>query len=193
MANLVNLVIRRTISSGVGGINHVTVVGAGLMGSGIAQVKIATESCGYKVQSRIFYLSCSKVAAQSGHRVTLVELDSSLIDKAKKSIAKNLERVAKKQFKDDASASSAFVNESLARISGSTDIIATAKDTDLVIEAIVERLEVKQKLFSSIDEVSMIMSSMNEFDILFVYLLIKKSSGCKANNNFCKQHLVNSN
>lgn len=95
-----------------------------------------------------------KVAAQSGHNVTLVELDPTLIDKAKKSIAKNLERVAKKQFKDDEAKSSAFVKESLARISGSTDILETAKTTDIVIEAIVENLAVKQKLFSSIDGVS---------------------------------------
>jgi len=131
MISLINLVIRRTMSSGSGAINHVTVVGAGLMGSGIAQV-----------------------AAQTGHNVTLVELDSSLIDKAKKSIEKNLERVARKQFKDDKAKISAFVSESLARINGSTDVKETVKNTDLVIEAIVENLEVKQKFFSSIDGVA---------------------------------------
>jgi len=115
----------------MGAINHVTVVGAGLMGSGIAQV-----------------------AAQTGHNVTLVELDASLIDKAKKSIEKNLERVARKQFKDDKAKISAFVSESLARINGSTDVKETVKNTDLVIEAIVENLEVKQKFFSSIDGVA---------------------------------------
>ena len=83
-----------------------------------------------------------------------VELDSSVIDKAKKSIGKNLERVARKQFKDDAAKITGFVQESLSRISGSTDIKETAKDTDIVIEAIVENLGVKQKLFSSIDGVS---------------------------------------
>lgn len=85
--------------------------------------------------------------------MTLVELDSALIEKAKKSIEKNLERVAKKQFKDDGAKIAAFVSESLARISGSTDILETAKNTDIVIEAIVENLGVKQKLFSSIDGV----------------------------------------
>jgi len=131
MISLINLVIRRTMSSGSGAINHVTVVGAGLMGSGIAQV-----------------------AAQTGHNVTIVELDSSLIDKAKKSIEKNLERVARKQFKDDGAKISSFVSESLARISGSTDVKETVKNTDIVIEAIVENLEVKQKFFSSIDGVA---------------------------------------
>lgn len=84
----------------------------------------------------------------------MVDLDPALIEKAKKSIEKNLERVGKKQFKDDSSKVSGFVKESLARISGSTDILEVVKDTDLVIEAIVENLGVKQKLFSSIDKVS---------------------------------------
>lgn len=93
------------------------------------------------------------MAAQSGHNVTLVELDPSLIDKAKKSIEKNLERVARKQFKDDGAKISSFVTESMNRISGSTNVQETVKNTDIVIEAIVENLEVKQKLFSSIDSV----------------------------------------
>lgn len=44
MSNLINLVIRRTMSSASGAINHVTVVGAGLMGSGIAQVMKGPKS-----------------------------------------------------------------------------------------------------------------------------------------------------
>lgn len=81
-------------------------------------------------------------------------MDPALIEKAKKSIAKNLERVGKKQFKDDAAKISDFVAASLGRISGSTDILEAVKDTDIVIEAIVENLGVKQKLFASIDGVS---------------------------------------
>jgi 3-hydroxyacyl-CoA dehydrogenase len=86
--------------------------------------------------------------------VTLVDLDAALIEKAKKSIQKNLERVAKKHFKDDEAKAGDFVTQSLARLSGSTNVEETVKDTDLVIEAIVENLSVKQKLFSSLDAVS---------------------------------------
>ncbi|KAL7052623.1 hypothetical protein ACKWTF_004942 [Chironomus riparius] len=130
MSNLINHVIKRTMSSG-SVINHVTIIGAGLMGSGIAQV-----------------------AATSGHRVTMVELDEKLLDKARKGIEKSLERVGKKQFKDEESKITGFVKESMDRISGSTDLSTVVKDTDIVIEAIVENLEVKQKLFSSIDSVA---------------------------------------
>lgn len=85
-----------------------------------------------------------------------MDLDAGLIEKAKKSIRVNLERVAKKNFKDDPSKISEFVEKSMGRISSSTDILDTVKNsgTDLVIEAIVENLSVKQKLFASIDGVS---------------------------------------
>ena len=95
-----------------------------------------------------------KIAATSGHKVTMVELDAGLIEKAQKSIEKSLERVGRKQFKDEEAKIKDFVSESMSRISGSTDLSSVVKDTDIVIEAIVENLEVKQKLFSSIDGVS---------------------------------------
>ena len=42
----------------------------------------------------------------------------------------------------------------LSRINLSTDGVAAVKTTDLVIEAIVEKLEVKQQLFKALDEVA---------------------------------------
>lgn len=93
------------------------------------------------------------MAATTGHNVTMVELDQKLLDKAKKSIEKSLERVGKKQFKDEPAKIAGFVSESMDRINGSTDLASVAEKTDIIIEAIVENLEVKQKLFSSIDGV----------------------------------------
>lgn len=95
-----------------------------------------------------------KVAATTGHKVTLVEVESGLLEKAQKSIAKSLERVGKKQFKDEEAKIKEFVQESMSRINGSTDLMTVVKDTDIVIEAIVENLDIKQKLFAAIDSVS---------------------------------------
>ena len=83
----------------------------------------------------------------------MVELDQKLLDKAIKGIEKSLGRVGKKVFKDEEAKISGFVKESMDRINGSTDLPSVVQDTDIVIEAIVENLEVKQKLFSSIDGV----------------------------------------
>jgi 3-hydroxyacyl-CoA dehydrogenase len=112
-------------------IKNVTVIGGGLMGSGIAQV-----------------------AAQTGHNVTLVEVNADLIKKAESGIAKSLSRVAKKLYKDDPQAAEKFIAESQSRIKGSTDIADAVKDSDLVVEAIVENLEVKHKLFKNLDAVA---------------------------------------
>src|SRR5690349_24948700 len=96
----------------------------------------------------------SKVSAQNGINVTLVDLDSKLLEKAREKIAKNLERVGRRKFNDDKLKISHFVETGLARVVGSTNLNETVKNTDLVIEAIVENVGAKQKLFSSIDGVS---------------------------------------
>ena len=100
----------------------------------------------------------------------MVELDEKLLDKARKGIEKSLERVGKKQFKDEESKITGFVKESMDRISGSTDLSTVVKDTDIVIEAIVENLEVKQKLFSSIDGVRI---RLRIFKINFIIIIFR--------------------
>ncbi|XP_046630519.1 hydroxyacyl-coenzyme A dehydrogenase, mitochondrial-like isoform X2 [Neodiprion virginianus] len=118
-------------SSSLNAIKHITVVGGGLMGSGIAQV-----------------------AAQSGHRVTLVDISPDVLKKSQDSIQKSLGRVAKKLYKDNPTEGEKLVKSALASIEVSTDLQAAVKTTDLVIEAIVENLEAKHKLFASIDDVA---------------------------------------
>lgn len=76
------------------------------------------------------------------------------MNKAKNNIQKSLSRVAAKQFKDDAAAGEAFQRDTLSRISFSTDAVAAVKNADLVVEAIVENLQVKQQLFSRLDKAS---------------------------------------
>lgn len=45
-----------------------------------------------------------------------------------------------------------FVTETLGRLSTDTDAVKAVASSDLVIEAIVENIEVKRKLFSSLDK-----------------------------------------
>ncbi|XP_066994540.1 hydroxyacyl-coenzyme A dehydrogenase, mitochondrial [Anabrus simplex] len=125
------LIVTRGLStSGVmsAAIKHVTVVGGGLMGSGIAQV-----------------------SAQTGHNVTLVEVNEEAVKKAEKSIQGSLQRVANKMYKDKPEDGEKFIKETMGRISTSTNAQEAVKNTDLVIEAIVENMDAKHKLFSSID------------------------------------------
>ncbi|XP_073962054.1 probable 3-hydroxyacyl-CoA dehydrogenase B0272.3 isoform X2 [Choristoneura fumiferana] len=122
-------VLKRAFSSStsLNAVKTVTVVGGGLMGSGIAQV-----------------------AAQAGQNVTIVDLQPELLEKAQKSIQNNLTRVAKKVHKDDAAKVEGFVKESFSRIKVSTNI-EDGVNADLIIEAIVEKLDVKQELFNKLD------------------------------------------
>ncbi|XP_062558677.1 hydroxyacyl-coenzyme A dehydrogenase, mitochondrial-like [Armigeres subalbatus] len=109
-------------------INNVVVIGGGLMGAGIAQV-----------------------AAATGHKVTLVEVNDQLVEKAVGSIKKSLERVAKKQFKDDATKGQQFIEGTLSNLKGSSKLEDAVSSSDLVIEAIVEKMEIKHELFGKID------------------------------------------
>ncbi|NEU33254.1 3-hydroxybutyryl-CoA dehydrogenase, partial [bacterium LRH843] len=93
----------------------------------------------------------AQVAAQSGHNVTLVDLNEQVLQKSKGSIEKSLQRVAKKMYKDQEAEAKKFITDSVSRISVSSDLKDVVKNTDLVVEAIVEKMEVKHKLFSEID------------------------------------------
>ncbi|CAL4110178.1 unnamed protein product [Meganyctiphanes norvegica] len=112
-------------------IKNVTVIGSGLMGAGIAQV-----------------------AAQTGHHVTMVDIDEVAVGKAKDRIGASIQRVAKKKFAQDPEAGQKFISSALEKLQISTDAISSVKSADLVVEAIVENLDVKKKLFAQLDEVA---------------------------------------
>ncbi|XP_052070005.1 hydroxyacyl-coenzyme A dehydrogenase, mitochondrial-like [Mytilus californianus] len=118
-----------TSSSRQNAIKTVTVIGGGLMGSGIAQV-----------------------AATTGHQVVMVDQTDDILGKSKASIQKSLQRVVKKKFAEDPKGGEQFVSDILGRITTQTDSNAAVANTDLVIEAIVENIDIKKKLFSSLDK-----------------------------------------
>ena len=112
-------------------IKKVGVIGCGLMGHGIVQV-----------------------AAQAGYSVVAVESDPAALQKGLARIEKSLAKLAEKAVEKGkpAAAAEAEAKATFARIQGSTDKQAL-KDADLVIEAIVENLEVKNKLFAELDRI----------------------------------------
>ncbi len=98
------------------------VVGAGQMGSGIAQV-----------------------AAQSGLKVHLVDTEDRFVERGLAGIGKSLDRLVKKEKLD-----AAGKDEALGRITSGTDLKAL-KDCDFVVEAIIENEEIKTRLFAELD------------------------------------------
>lgn len=108
-----------------------TVIGAGLMGSGIAQVTAASKL-----------------------NVVLVDKSDEILDNARKTIDSNLRRVAKKKHADDKTAQEALVAGALSRLHTTTSFEDGIKDADLVIEAIVEDIEVKRKLFTEVEKIA---------------------------------------
>jgi 3-hydroxybutyryl-CoA dehydrogenase len=108
----------------VGMTGRVAVVGAGLMGSGIAQV-----------------------AAHAGYEVVLRDTTSQALERALSAIVASQARFVAKNVitADDAAAARA-------RISTTTDL-ADAAGAEFVVEAVFEQLEVKQQVFRQLDEI----------------------------------------
>ncbi|CAK6958551.1 hydroxyacyl-coenzyme A dehydrogenase%2C mitochondrial [Scomber scombrus] len=112
-------------------IKHVMIIGGGQMGAGIAQV-----------------------AASTGHSVTLVDTSEDILKKSIKGIEGSLKRVVKKKYADKPEAGEQFIQKVLQNVSYSTDAGSTVQSTDLVLEAIVENLKIKQGLFGGLDKLA---------------------------------------
>jgi 3-hydroxybutyryl-CoA dehydrogenase len=82
-----------------------------------------------------------------GYNVNLIDLEDSILDRAKSIIEKNLNRQVKKELLSEQQA-----REILARIKTSTSIEITS-DSEIVIEAIVENLAKKQEIFTKLDNI----------------------------------------
>lgn len=102
---------------------HVTVIGAGTMGNGIAHV-----------------------FAQHGHEVVLVDLDSAALDRALATIEKNLDRQVAKGVLDEAGKETTLKN-----LSTTTVLADGAGNADLVVEAATENEALKLKIFAELD------------------------------------------
>lgn len=106
--------------------NSAAVIGAGTMGNGIAHV-----------------------FAQKGYNVSLIDVSQPALDKALATIAKNLDRQVTKGIMDEAAKESALQN-----ITTHTKMSEGVKGVEIVIEAATENVDLKMKIFKSLDEIT---------------------------------------
>jgi 3-hydroxybutyryl-CoA dehydrogenase len=104
-------------------IANVTVIGAGTMGNGIAHV-----------------------FAQHGFSVNLVEVSKEFLDRGMKTVQSNLDRQVKKGTLSEEDRA-----KTLAKLNPSTDLIACAKTSDLIVEAVNENPALKREIFQKLD------------------------------------------
>lgn len=102
----------------------ITIIGSGAMGSGIAQV-----------------------LAQAGHQVLLNDTKQDVLDKAQSNLHHVMGKLVEK-----GKISASDSKDILSRISFSTALSAAA-GSDLIIEAIIENLEIKKKVFSELENI----------------------------------------
>ncbi len=103
---------------------EIGVLGAGTMGSGIAQV-----------------------AATNGHSVMLVDVNNDALQKAQKSLEAILTRLVEKEKINKAEKDRIFNNITFC------DDVSYFEKCDLVIEAIIENLEIKKNVFAEIERI----------------------------------------
>ena len=96
----------------------------------------------------------AQVAAQTGHKVTLVDVNQQVLDKSHVRISESINKIAKKMFKDDENGAKSFIKSSLGLLKYSTNPQDVLTSADLVVEAVVENIELKQKLFQDLDEIA---------------------------------------
>jgi len=105
-------------------LNNIGVVGAGAMGSGIAQV-----------------------SAAAGYNVVLQDIYPNALEKAKTSIEKSLGKLVSKEKMAESE-----MDATLIRIRFTTDLEEACKEADLIIEAVFENLEAKHEVFKKVEE-----------------------------------------
>jgi 3-hydroxybutyryl-CoA dehydrogenase len=103
-------------------LSHVGIVGAGTMGSGIAQV-----------------------CATTGIRVTLVDVSEEILSRARAAMEKSLGRLVKKEAITEEES-----RQALGRIERGASLEGLG-EADFVIEAVVEDRELKRRIFAELD------------------------------------------
>jgi 3-hydroxybutyryl-CoA dehydrogenase len=106
-------------------IRHIGVIGAGLMGHGIAQI-----------------------FAVNGYTVTLMDVNEALLKKALDHVRANLTLMAGEGIGHEAD-----IEPAIAKITVTTSLKEAAAGAGFIVEAVSEKLELKQNIFKELDEV----------------------------------------
>ena len=104
-------------------IKKICVLGAGIMGSGIAQV-----------------------SAEAGYQVSMRDVEDRFIQGGLNTIKKNLERAINK-----GKVSREEADRILSRVKGFMELAPAVQDADIVIEAVTENMDVKKQVYGEID------------------------------------------
>jgi len=140
--------------------SKIGVVGSGAMGAGIAQV-----------------------AATSGHHVYIYDNNTSSLEKAKNNLALSLSKLVEKQKINKEQA------ENIQQKSHFVSSLNDLANCNLIIEAIIENLEVKQKVFSEIEKIvsgnCVLASNTSSLSITSI------ASVCKNPSRFIGIHFFN--
>jgi 3-hydroxybutyryl-CoA dehydrogenase len=105
-------------------VKKICVLGAGLMGAGIAQV-----------------------ASEAGYEVSMRDIEDRFVQGGFNIIRKNYERAISKGKMTQEQA-----DKNLSRIKGTTDLMAAVKGADVVIEAVVENMGLKRQVYKDLDQ-----------------------------------------
>ncbi|PKN35471.1 MAG: 3-hydroxybutyryl-CoA dehydrogenase [Deltaproteobacteria bacterium HGW-Deltaproteobacteria-19] len=104
---------------------NICVLGAGLMGNGIAQV-----------------------CAQAGYSVTLRDIEQRFVDGGMNTIRKNLAKEVEKGKRTQED-----MNAVLGRIKPTLDMKEAAANADIVVEVVIEVMDVKKKVYAELEEI----------------------------------------
>lgn len=104
-------------------IEKIAIIGAGTMGHGIAQV-----------------------CATTGYHVTLIDVVPEQLERAMASIARSVEKLHSKGRIDDEQRDAGLMNITTA------SEVAAAAEADFVVEAVLESLRIKKRVFADLDE-----------------------------------------
>ena len=103
---------------------NIAVIGAGTMGNGIAHV-----------------------FAQNGYKVNLIDISAEALDKAFKTIEKNLDRMLSKE-----KITTQTKEKTLSNLHKITNLQKGVSDADLVVEAATENMDIKLSIFKQMDQ-----------------------------------------